>query len=272
MSEAKKLQKDAMHMLKLTSRTFYIPITMLKSPLKETVGSAYLCMRAVDEIEDHEELDSEVKQHLLRSASTLLKHGFDDRAYHELLKPYEALLPEVALRLGDWIRLCPDGIVENVKESTSIMASGMADWAEKGWDIKNRADLDDYTYYVAGLVGVMLSDIWHWYDGTETDHELAIGYGRGLQAVNILRNQDEDSERGVNFVPEGWTRDDLFLYTERNLEQADEYMKDINTRTIKLFCRIPLALAKRTVKALKEGREKISRNEVETIVEDIKND
>ncbi|MFD1363616.1 squalene/phytoene synthase family protein [Lentibacillus salinarum] len=272
MREIKKLQKDANNILKQTSRTFYIPITLLKSPLNQTVGSAYLCMRAVDEIEDHEELDSEVKQHLLRSTSKLLKQDFDDQAYRQLLKPYKSLLPEVTLRLGDWVRLCPDGIVANVKESTSIMAAGMADWAEKGWNIRDKADLDDYTYYVAGLVGVMLSDIWEWYDGTKTDRELAISYGRGLQAVNVLRNQDEDSERGVNFVPDGWTREDMFRYTEKNLAQADAYMKDINTRTIKLFCRIPLALAKRTVKALKEGRDKISRDEVETIVDDIKNE
>ncbi|QKY71063.1 squalene/phytoene synthase family protein [Lentibacillus sp. CBA3610] len=273
MSEAKQLQKDANNILKQTSRTFYIPITLLKSPLNQTVGSAYLCMRAVDEIEDNEELDSETKQHLLRSTSKLLKQdNFDEQGYRELVHPYDTQLPEVTLRLGDWIKICPAGIVENVKESTSVMAAGMADWAERGWDIKDETDLDDYTYYVAGLVGVMLSDIWKWYDGTETDRELAIGYGRGLQAVNILRNQDEDSERGVSFVPDGWTRDDLFTYTEKNLAKADEYMKDINTRTIKLFCRIPLALAKRTVKALKEGREKISRQEVETIVEDIKND
>lgn len=273
MSEAKKLQKDANNILKQTSRTFYVPITLLKSPLDQTVGSAYLCMRAVDEIEDHEELESETKQHLLRSISELLKRDtFDEEAYRELVQPYEIILPEVSLRLSDWINLCPDGIVEKVKESTSVMASGMADWVEKGWHIKNEDDLDDYTYYVAGLVGVMLSDIWGWYDGTKTDRELAIGYGRGLQAVNVLRNRDEDRERGVNFVPDGWTRDDLFAYTEKNLAKADEYMKDINTRTIKQFCRIPLALAKRTLKALKEGREKISRNEVETIVEDIKND
>ncbi|ALX49288.1 squalene/phytoene synthase family protein [Lentibacillus amyloliquefaciens] len=273
MSEAKKLQKDANNILKQTSRTFYIPITLLKSPLDQTVGSAYLCMRAVDEIEDHEELESETKQYLLRAISELLKRDtFDEEAFHELVQPYETILPEVSLRLGDWVRLCPDGIAGKVKESTGVMASGMADWAEKEWHIKNENDLDDYTYYVAGLVGVMLSDIWQWYDGTQTDRGLAIGYGRGLQAVNVLRNQDEDKERGVSFVPDGWTRDDLFAYTEKNLTKADEYLKDINTRTIKLFCRIPLALAKRTLKALKEGREKISRNEVETIVEDIKND
>ncbi len=264
------LQKDAMHMLKLTSRTFYIPISLLKPQLKKTVGSAYLCMRAVDEIEDHEELDSVTKQHLLRSTSQLLQHDFDSGSYQQLIEPYTNQLPEVTLRLGDWINVCPSDIVEKVKQSTSIMADGMADWAEKGWMIKNKDDLDDYTYYVAGLVGVMLSDIWEWYDGTTTDRDLAIGYGRGLQAVNILRNQDEDKERGVHFVPDGWSREDLFNYTEKNLALADEYMKDITTRNILLFCRIPLALAKQTIKALQQGREKISRGEVETIVKKIK--
>ncbi|WP_430788963.1 squalene/phytoene synthase family protein [Virgibacillus flavescens] len=273
MRNGTKLQKEAMQILKLTSRTFYIPISLLKPVLKDTVGSAYLCMRAIDEIEDHEMLDAKIKQNLLQSVSILLKDNeFDNNAYLELVDPYKEQLPEVTMRLGDWVTFCPDEIVGKIKESTSIMASGMAKWVEKDWEIKTKEDLDDYTYYVAGLVGVMLSDIWNWYDGTETDRDLAIAYGRGLQIVNILRNQEEDKERGVSFVPDSWTREDLFVYTEKNLALADEYMKDIKNRNILLFCRIPLALAKRTLKALKGGREKISRNEVETIVEDIKHE
>ena len=54
----KSLQKEAMDMLKKTSRTFYIPITFLEPKLKKAVASAYLCMRAIDEIEDHETLGS----------------------------------------------------------------------------------------------------------------------------------------------------------------------------------------------------------------------
>src|SRR5699024_12482282 len=97
----------------------------------------------------------------------------------------------------------PDEIVATKKESTRIMATGMAEWVDKDWYIKTKEDLDDYTYYVAGVVGVMLSDIWEWYDGTKTDSKLAIGYGRGLQAVNMLRNQQEDQERGAKFYGEG---------------------------------------------------------------------
>jgi len=226
-------------------------------------------MRAIDEIEDHEELDSKTKQYLLRSTSELLKNNFNEEAYEKLIKPYEFQLPEVTKRLGDWITFCPDDITPKVLESTGIMAKGMADWVEKDWQIRTKEDLDDYTYYVAGLVGVMLSDIWRWYDNTDTDPELAIGYGRGLQAVNVLRNKDEDAERGVQFFPDNWTREDMFAYASENLEKADKYMKDIKTKNIILFCKIPLALAHRTLNALKSGQEKMSRQEVEATVEEI---
>lgn len=272
MNEA-KLEKEAMHILKATSRTFYIPITLLKRELKLTVGSAYLCMRAIDEIEDHETLQAEIKEYLLKETKQLLlKEGpFDDAAYQVLINPYEGELPEVTTRLGDWLNVCPDGIVTKVKQYTAEMAGGMADWVRKDWYIETPEDLDDYTYYVAGLVGVLLSEIWYWYDETETDHDLAIGFGRGLQAVNILRNQHEDyAERGVRFIPEGWTRDDVFAYARKNLHAGDRYLEAIDTRTISLFCKIPLSLAKRTLKAMENGKKKISRDEVEEIVAEVK--
>ncbi len=270
MQTEKQQQKEAMKMLKDTSRTFYIPITLLNPELKKTVASAYLCMRAIDEIEDSEILASDIKARLLRETSSMLEGTFDQSAYEALTAPYASMLPEVALRLGDWIDTCPESYVPKVKEFTSEMAQGMAYWAEKNWHIQTVADLDSYTYYVAGLVGVMLSDIWEWHDGTKTDRDLAIGYGRGLQTVNILRNVEEDRERGVSFIPEGWTLEDTFAYAEKNLALGDEYMKDLNTKTIILFCQVPLSLAKKTLKALRSGREKMSRAEVEETVEQIK--
>src|SRR5699024_4829105 len=94
--------------------------------------------------------------------------------------------------------------------------------------------------------------------------------GRGLQAVNILRNQDEDyKERGVRFIPDGWSREDVFGYAEAHLQMADEYIKDIQTRQILQFCKIPLALAKKTLKTMKKGHEKMTRQEVEAAVGEI---
>jgi len=267
--EVAALHKEAMDMLKKTSRTFYIPITFLEPTLKKAVASAYLCMRAIDEIEDHEALGAQEKQQLLLATSEMLLKDFNQKEYEQLVAPYRDILPEVSLRLGDWLSICPTDLVGTVKTYTSEMAEGMAKWVGKNWQVKTKEDLDEYTYYVAGLVGVMLTDLWKWNADVDTDRELAIAYGRGLQAVNILRNKDEDSERGVQFFPEGWTRADMFVYAEDNLALADEYIKSIHRRSIVLFCKLPLALAHKTLKALKNGKEKMTRAEVEATVEEV---
>ncbi|MEK9198085.1 squalene/phytoene synthase family protein [Ureibacillus sp. 179-F W5.1 NHS] len=272
----KELLKDAMRVLKETSRTFYIPITFLQKELKTAVATAYLMMRAIDEIEDneHAEVSNELKYAMLADVSVLLKEKtFNEEKYLEILRPVKDFMPEVTLRLADWIRLIPAGAEQIVKDATSEMADGMGKWSKSNFQVRTKEDLDEYTYYVAGLVGVMLSELWEWNAGIKTDRELAIGYGRGLQLVNILRNQQEDmEERGVSFVPEGWTRNDLFAYAEENLEKADLYMKDIHKRSILLFCRLPLALAHKTLKAMKNGQEKMTREEVERTVKEVQAD
>lgn len=265
--------KDAMRMLKETSRTFYIPITFLQKELKHSVAAAYLVCRAIDEIEDHEELDNDTKHTILMQVSKLFKQPFDHEEYTRILGQAKVQMPEVTLRLSEWLQACPKDTLPIVMDAACEMAFGMAKWAKANWRIRTREDLDDYTYYVAGLVGVMLSDLWEHYGEEKADRELAIGYGRGLQAVNILRNEREDlDERGVSFMPDGWTRADLFAYAEENLAKADEYMKSLNQKTILLFCRLPLALAYKTLHAMKEGREKMTRAEVEQTVEEVQVD
>lgn len=262
--------KEAKKMLKETSRTFYIPIMFLKKDLRSAVASAYLVFRAIDEIEDDERLDNDVKHDILLQVSELFKKPFDHAQYMAVLGDTAAQLPGVATRLQEWIDFCPKEALPILMDSASEMAYGMAKWSKQNWQIETKEDLDDYTYYVAGLVGTMLSDMWELYGEEKTDRELAIGYGRGLQAVNILRNEDEDyDERGVSFMPTGWTRDDLFVYAQENLAKADLYMESLTKKSIILFCRLPLALAHKTLKAMEEGREKMTRAEVEQTVEEV---
>lgn len=267
MSDQSMLHKQAMNFLLTTSRTFFIPISHLPAGLQEAIGSAYLCMRAIDEIEDDALLPADTKIFLLQSVSKLLKEEDGKERIEALFAPYHDDLPEVTLLLADWIAYCPPDAVDRVLKSTAEMAEGMAKWVGNNWRIETEADLDDYTYYVAGLVGVMLSDIWKWYDGTETNRELAIAFGRGLQTVNILRNREEDAERGVQFFPEGWTFEEMLAHTKKNLSLADLYCETLHTKDIIHFCKIPLELAKATLAALISGREKINRAEVNEIVE-----
>ena len=67
------VEQDALRVLEETSRTFFIPIETLPKGLKEAVASGYLCMRAVDEIEDHPNLDGRKKAILLNAISRVLQ-------------------------------------------------------------------------------------------------------------------------------------------------------------------------------------------------------
>lgn len=271
MMESFDLHKEAMDMLLATSRTFFIPISHLTEGVQEAVGAAYLCMRAIDEIEDHSGLPSDVKIHLLRAVSRVLQNNSVeiaqlDAEFLEIFAPFTSVLPEVTMRLGDWFKLVPTPIVPSVREATAVMADGMADWVLKEWRIQTEADLDSYTYYVAGLVGVMLSDIWKWHDNTETDREMSIAFGRGLQAVNIIRNRDEDLARGVDFFPNGWTLEEMYAYARRNLAMADTYTAGLKPGPILTFCQIPLLLAHGSLEVMEHGEEKLSRTAVLDLV------
>ncbi|MFD1406982.1 squalene/phytoene synthase family protein [Kroppenstedtia eburnea] len=261
------LHKDAIEVLRQTSRTFFIPISRLPAELKEAVAASYLCMRAIDEIEDHPRLPSEPKVSLLRSIGKILRKPFNDQELATVLQPYKNFLPEVTLRMADWVKMIPSAIQQNILRSTATMAEGMAEWVSKKWNVHTKEELDQYTYYVAGLVGVLLNDLWKWYDGTDADQDLAVAYGRGLQAVNILRNREEDLSRGVDFFPDGWGFDEMFAYARHHLAQADIYTDSIQSPPVLDFCKIPLVLAHGTLQAMEEGAEKLSRAEVTQLVE-----
>lgn len=261
---------SALDLLKATSRTFFIPISLLPTGLQEAVTSAYLCMRAIDQIEDHPELENAFKARLLRNISLQLQAGHEASTVDDLnagLDIYSSQLEEVSLRLGEWALLAPESIAPRVWDATAAMADRMAYWAERNWQVDTEADLNCYTFSVAGAVGLLLSDLWAWYDNTGTNRMQAIGFGRGLQSVNILRNADEDRQRGVDFFPTGWTKADMHAYASRNLALADRYTVSLPNGPAKNFCRIPLALAQGTLTALSAGKEKLSREDVLDIVQ-----
>ncbi|AVH67632.1 squalene/phytoene synthase [Nostoc sp. 'Peltigera membranacea cyanobiont' N6] len=271
-SENMNLRRDALQILQETSRTFYIPINLLPPGLQEAVASAYLCMRAIDEIEDHPGLDNATKAKLLRTISLTLQAGVDGfalDAFFEGFNGYENTLEEVTLRIREWSLLAPETIAPRIWDATAAMADRMASWAEINWKIYTESDLDRYTFGVAGAVGLLLSDLWTWYDGTQTNRTQAIGFGRGLQAVNILRNHTEDLGRGVDFFPEGWNAENMQEYARRNLALAEAYTKDLPTGPALDFCQIPLTLANGTLDALANGKEKLSRSDVFALIEQL---
>jgi farnesyl-diphosphate farnesyltransferase len=261
------MREEALQLLKETSRTFYIPISRLPSGLQEAVMSGYLCLRAIDQVEDHADLDNQTKAAILRSISRILQTEFDAGSFTAALREYDPVLEEVTLRVADWALLAPGPIAPRIWESTATMAERMAGWAESAWTIRAESDLDRYTFGVAGSVGLLLSDLWAWYNSTQTDRMQAVGFGRGLQAVNILRNREEDLARGVDFFPQGWKDEDMHAYSRRQLALADAYTSALPPGPVHDFCVIPLALAHATLDTLARGERKLSRSAVLQIVD-----
>ncbi len=260
-----KLRAEALKVLEATSRTFFLPIRRLPDGLQEAVGAAYLCMRSIDEIEDDAALSPAAKANLLHRVATAfesVRDGVRPGDFSNLFEGVEPRPAEVTVRIGEWAALAPADIAPRVNEATATMAARMARWAEADWRIRDERDLDRYTFSVAGSVGLLLSDLWAWYDGTSSDRVKAVGFGRGLQAVNILRNRADDSARGIDFFPPGWGDERMVGYARRNLALAAGYLHELRPGPAREFCVLPYELALATLDALAAGRPKLSREDV----------
>ncbi len=258
--------------LETSSRTFFLPVTRLPRGLQEAVASAYLCLRAIDEVEDHPTLPASEKARILRAVSRHLQaqtslEQFDSAPLREVLKDFKGLLPTVTMRLADWACRAPAAIAPRIWEGAAAMADRMADWAEVGWSIQSPSDLDRYTFSVAGAVGILLCDLLAFFEGVQVDRSMAVLFGRGLQLVNILRNRSEDIRRGADFFPPGWGYDQVAAYAARCLEEAETYARTVSSRAFRVMYAIPLRLAQATLDALRRGEAKLSRAAVLALVQ-----
>jgi farnesyl-diphosphate farnesyltransferase len=81
------------------------------------------------------------------------------------------------------------------------------------------ADLDEYCYYVAGVVGDMLTELFCEYSADIGRHHaelsgLAVSFAQGLQMTNILKDVWEDRSRGACWLPQ-----EVFTHYGIDLEQ-----------------------------------------------------
>ena len=67
--------------------------------------------------------------------------------------------------------------------------------------------MDEYCYYVAGVVGEMLTELFCDYSGAiDRNHDelmqLAVSFGQGLQMTNILKDIWDDQKRNMCWLPQ----------------------------------------------------------------------
>ncbi|MGW4094954.1 squalene/phytoene synthase family protein [Nocardia sp. NPDC004750] len=241
---------EAYAIIRQYSVTWYQPIMSMPGELAEATACAYLCMRGVDEIEDHPDLDSIAKARMLRAIASRWEETPSRLSFDDAFREYSSILPEVSLRLSEWSTLAPSSIAPRIIDTFSVMAARMADWAEGGFRIATATDLSRYTYAVGSTLTLLLSDLWAWYDGTSTNRTHAVAYGRALQIVNIICDKDTDRQREVVFWPDGWDLDQMLTYLDPALTGADQYVSALRDGPAREFCITPLATARRAVEKM----------------------
>jgi farnesyl-diphosphate farnesyltransferase len=89
-----------------------------------------------------------------------------------------------------------------------IMCSGMREYQQRAdrRGLRDLPDLDRYCYFVAGVVGEMLTELFCAHSPAlaarrESMMRLALSFGQGLQMTNILKDIWEDYARGACWLP-----------------------------------------------------------------------
>jgi farnesyl-diphosphate farnesyltransferase len=203
------------------SRTFALGIELLKEPLRDEIGIAYLVCRILDTIEDSTDLPAESRITMLLQAE---REIFDPGLFTGCAAAIEQMFAQPALQGADH-DLCrnsatvlaalhelrPEARVA-MAPSVREMARGMAETVRRelrgeGLHLETMEDLERYCYYVAGTVGHLLTSLYALdrtsiTPGIEAElrrHEVA--FGLGLQVTNIIKGVTDDIDRGVSYLP-----------------------------------------------------------------------
>ena len=146
----------------------------LKKDLKRPVLLAYLYMRMADTIEDSPSLPAKEKVSLLKKFSQAVNRG--GKSIDEFVcslpqnwknsENAECALCYNAAVVIPLLSEFSKPIAKAVKKCVEEMCSGMAEFSERqemrtdGWFfIESEAELDRYCYFVAGIVGNMLTEL-----------------------------------------------------------------------------------------------------------------
>jgi farnesyl-diphosphate farnesyltransferase len=198
------------------SRTFALTIPVLPGELAAVVTNAYLLCRLADTIEDDIGL-TDVQKSEFHARFVRIVEG---------LEPAEPFARELAPLLGERALDDERDLVLNaakvirVTQSFSraerdaltrcvrIMCRGMPAFQRNKSlaGLADLRDLDEYCYYVAGVVGEMLTELFLLHcPELEPQRErmlrLAVSFGQGLQMTNILKDIWDDRQAATCWLP-----------------------------------------------------------------------
>ncbi|KAI3745107.1 hypothetical protein L1987_58209 [Smallanthus sonchifolius] len=251
-------------MLHKVSRSFALVIQQLGTDLRDAVCVFYLVLRALDTVEDDTSIDTMVKIPILMEFH---RHIYDPDWHFECGKKEYKILMDQFQHVSTAFLELNDSYQEAIEDITMKMGAGMAKFICK--EVDTIKDYDEYCHYVAGLVGLGLSNLFN-VSGKEILFPESISNSMGLflQKTNIIRDYLED----INDTPKSrmfWPREIWSKHVDKledlkhkeNSEKAVEclnymvtnallhiedclkYMSNLRDPTIFKFCAIPQVMA-----------------------------
>jgi len=299
--------------LRSVSRSFYLSLRILPNALRDPLSLAYLLARATDSIADTPEPSVNVRAAALRDLAGAIERTSLRREVIRLRDSFAPLQSNQAERTLidalpaalDWLDALDEADRRKVRDVLKKITRGqMLDLERFGAGdevvaLPRAADLDEYTYLVAGCVGefwtrICFAHVKSFTARAESEMlELGVQYGKGLQLINVLRDLGSDLRQSRCYLPEDElhslglapgeilrnpTRVEPLVrkwleQAERNLAAGIDYACEIRNRRIRFATALPaligactLALLRETGTEILEIKVKVSRPEVRKIV------
>jgi farnesyl-diphosphate farnesyltransferase len=303
-------------LLRGVSRSFYLSIRLLPPGLRRPIAVGYLLARAADTVADTAELAAADRLATLRSLVELIEGNTQAQPRAAALAasfvtlqhdPQERALIAALPRCLAWLDHLDAPDQADVREVLRHITRGQIMDVERFGSataahpvaLQNAAQLDEYTYRVAGSVGEFWTRLCFRHVpafASLTESEMAdVGraYGKALQLVNILRDAGADLAAGRCYFPAdelaaaGLAPADILAQPHRfmavrgpwlaraheGLAAGMRYADAVRSRRIRAASALPALLGARTLERLHASgaqglaqRVKVPRAEVRSIV------
>ncbi len=213
--------QDINSLLRRSARSFYLTLKILPRPIRPQLSIGYLLARISDTICDTEAILPTKRLEVLDQFLTAVLEG--PHKFPDLLifiqhqaKPIDKELLEIAQRGVVLLHSLPEFDKAVLQRTLKIIVQGQRfDLVTFGQELtqpkpiplRDEAELENYTYSVAGCVGELWTELCHrhLFPNARIDMALAlqraVRFGKALQLVNILRDLAQDLRRNRCYIP-----------------------------------------------------------------------
>jgi farnesyl-diphosphate farnesyltransferase len=299
--------------LRRVSRSFYLSIRFLPSRLRDPVALAYLLARTSDTVADTGRISGTFRRETLQTLSKAIQGKASQSVVVDLVRSFAPLQEDASERMLleslpdclEWLgRLetsdCLDlrAVLEKITQGQMFDLQRFSEAAQIA-AFSTAADLDEYTYLVAGCVGEFWTRLCFRrirnFAARPENEMLTLGksYGMGLQLINILRDVGTDLRAGRCYFPNdelisaGLTPAQILsepecfqpIYekwiekAENRLESGMQYSRAIRNRRVRAATVLPALIGARTLALLRtagasalDRQVKVSRKEVRAMI------